>query len=67
MRTVARDQDDIETEVGEDTKDGVHAHSAITPLEARQCAQSEPEPLGGLGLSAHTTRALRPDDVSEVR
>lgn len=67
MRTIARDQDDIETEVGEDPEDCVHAHTAITPLEARECAQSEPESLGGLCLSAYATRAFRPDDVSEVR
>lgn len=67
VRTVARDQDDIEPQVGEDTKDGVHAHAAIAPLKACERAQSEPKPLGGLGLSADATRALRPDNISEIR
>lgn len=67
MRSVARDQDDIETEVGEDAENGVHAHAAISSLEARECSQSQPESLGGLDLSAYAARAFRPDDVSEVR
>ena len=67
MRSVARDQDDIETEVGEDAENGVHADTAITSLEARECSQSQPESLGGLDLSAYAARAFRPDDVSEVR